>query len=112
MNFREVPLGVRVRRLVGEKLPKGATVTLTCTRGACRRQSVKVGANGRVSFNRLKGARLRNGTQLLLRATLPGAVGSGTRYTIRYRGRRDIGPKRTFCLRPGTLREGSCSTRR
>lgn len=55
---------------------------------------------------------MRTGTRLTLRITLKGAVGKGYEYTIKPNRRGDIGPKRAFCMRPGTEREGSCSTQR
>lgn len=36
VNFREVPVGVRVEALLGKGLTKGSLVTLTCMRKACR----------------------------------------------------------------------------
>lgn len=104
---------MRVRRLVAEGLPVGATVTLTCTRHACATQQRTAGPSRRVSFPSLKGRRLRAGTRLRLvvaaAAAAAGAVGAGAVYAIK----RNNLAKQVFCVRPAPDgRRGSCSTLR
>lgn len=99
---------MRVRRLVAEGLPVGATVTLTCTRHACATQQRTAGPSRRVSFPSLKGRRLRAGTRLRLvvaaAAAAAGAVGAIKRNNL---------AKQVFCVRPAPDgRRGSCSTLR
>ena len=97
-------LGIKVRSLVGTRLTKGAVVELTCSRRACQRERVKVGASRRVVFSRIAGRKLRTGTRLTIRATLDGAVGLGTRYVVTPN---DF-TKHRFCIRPKSTRKGSC----
>jgi len=98
-------LGIKVRKLVGKRLTKGASVELTCSRHACRKERRKVGADHTVAFSRIVGRGLTTGTRLVIRATMPGAVGFGTEYAVRP----NAWNKRRYCIRPGTTREGSCS---
>jgi len=99
-------LGLTALELTGKGLPSGASAELRCTRGACRSERRTVGARGRVTFERLRGRRLATGTRLEVLVTMPRAVGKGTRYTIKPNAWR----KRVFCIRPGSRREGTCST--
>lgn len=100
------PLGIVIKRLTVSELPRGARVTLTCTRRACGRAVLVVPRTGRVELRTLRGRRLRAGVRITVRATLKSAVGGGATYRVL---RNDYRFDR-FCIHP--FRGRSCVTRR
>ncbi len=100
-------LGIKIERLVVSRLPRGAKVSIKCTRGACRVRPKRVGGSRKVEFKKLRGKKLRTGVKLTIKATLGSSVGEARTYTIKPNDYRT----KDFCLRPSGKR-GSCSTRR
>ena len=100
-----IKLGVKVRLLSASGIPVGASLRLTCTRGACKSTTVKVGRSGRIIFKGMHNRKLATGTRIEMRATLKGAVGAGARFTVRP----NFVSQREFCIRPDG-RRGTCST--
>ena len=84
---------------------RGARVSVSCTKRACRRQAKKAGRRA-VSFNkRLKGRNLRAGSTLVLRVTKKDTIGSYIAFKIR-RGRFT---KIERCLSPGSKKPRKCA---
>jgi hypothetical protein len=103
LTFFNTRSGIRVRSLVVRDVPSGARVELRCRRGkrrACRPrvQEALTRAARTVGFPRFRQRRLRAGTVLEIRVTMPDHVGKYVRYTIRRAGFR----KAERCLEPGS----------
>jgi hypothetical protein len=105
-RYRE--LGISVHRLTVKGLPIGARIVLSCSRSACQTQRLTVRSEHGVEFKRMRRRKLHSGVRVSLRATLAGAVGAGVTYVILPNDTR----KREFCMPPGSLRHGGCSTSR
>lgn len=104
---RNLLLGIKIRRLVVSRVPTGATVSVSCTRRACKARPKRVGKKRKVEFKSLRGKNLRAGVKLTIKVTAPSSVGEARRYKIL---RNDLRAN-DYCLRPSGKR-GSCSTRR
>src|SRR4051812_665374 len=67
--------GITIRRLLVDRVPKGAKVVAKCS--GCGSQTVKAKRFGRVALNKLVGKNVRAGTKVEIRVTLA-KNGSGT----------------------------------
>ena len=94
--------GVKITRLVVDRVPKGAKVRAKC--GGCGTATVKAKRFGRVSISKLVGKTVRAGTKIQLRVTLGkskkgtykyGATGSYFEWPVRAGG---LGGRKTRCL--------------
>jgi hypothetical protein len=94
--------GITIKRLIVDRVPKGAKVVAKCS--GCGSQTVKAKRFGRVSLSKLVGKNVRAGTKIEIRVTL-GKSGSGTyvygatggyfAWPVRAGG---LGPRLTRCL--------------
>jgi hypothetical protein len=103
-------LGLTIKKLAVSRLPRGARVTVSCTKRACKKKTKKAGKKGRVSFTKtkgIKGRKLKAGVKLTVRVSLAGFVGDARVYKIKPN---DFSRK-DFCLRPGSKKlRKSCPT--
>ena len=67
--------GITIRRLVVDRVPKGAKIVAKCS--GCGSQTVKAKRFGRVPLNKLIGKNVRAGTKIEIRVTLA-KTGKGT----------------------------------
>jgi hypothetical protein len=89
----------RIRRLSVKLVPRGATVTATCTKGCSRKRLVTRNAkHGTISLTKLVRRPLRVGRKLTITVALPGAITAVKTLTIRRRHEPSV---RTRCLAPG-----------
>jgi hypothetical protein len=102
IGFDGTPSGITIRRLVVDRVPKGAKVVAKCS--GCGSQTVKAKRFGRVALNKLVGKNVRAGTKIEIRITLAktgkgtyvyGATGSYFAWPVRARG---LGARQTSCL--------------
>jgi hypothetical protein len=102
IGFDGTPSGITIRRLVVDRVPKGAKVVAKCS--GCGSQTVKAKRFGRVALNKLVGKNVRAGTKIEIRITLGktgkgtyvyGATGSYFAWPVRARG---LGARETSCL--------------
>src|SRR3954454_5799097 len=102
IGFDGTPSGITIRRLVVDRVPKGAKVVAKCS--GCGSQTVKAKRFGRVALNKLVGKNVRAGTKIEIRITLGktgkgtyvyGATGSYFAWPVRARG---LGARQTSCL--------------
>lgn len=82
---------------------RGARVTVSCTRHACRKESKKAKRRA-VSFKRLAGRKLKAGSTLAIRVTRKDSVG---RY-IAFKIKRGRFTKVERCLKPGSRKPSLC----
>jgi hypothetical protein len=75
INYDGAGGGVRITRMVVDRVPKGAKVTARCS--GCGSQSVTAKRQGRVTLNRLVGRTVSGGGTIQVRVTM-GRSGRGT----------------------------------
>ena len=94
--------GITIKRLIVDRVPKGAKVVAKCS--GCGSQTVKAKRFGRVSLSKLVGKNVRAGTKVEIRVTLGktdsgtyvyGATGSYFEWPVRAGG---LGARVTRCL--------------
>jgi hypothetical protein len=96
----------RIRRLSVKLVPRGATVTATCTKGCSRKRLVARNAkHSTVSLTKLVRRPLRVGRKLTITVALPGAIAAVKTLTIRRRHEPSV---RTRCLAPGARVPSRC----
>ncbi len=105
--------GITIKRLIVDKVPKGAKVVARCTPG-CGSQTIKAKRLGRVSLTRFVGRSAPAGAKVSIRVTLGrtgkgryvfGATGSYFEWPVRAGG---LGPRRTRCLNVKTSKIERC----
>jgi hypothetical protein len=106
VSFDRTGNGVRISRLIVDRVPKGAKVVAKCS--GCGSQTVKAKKTGRVSLDKLVGKSVRGGGNIEVRVTLGksgtgtykfGATGSYFKWPVRANG---LGPRVTRCIQVGT----------
>ena len=94
--------GITIKRLIVDRVPKGAKVVAKCS--GCGSQTIKAKRFGRVSLSKLVGKTVRAGTKIEIRVTLGktgsdtyvyGATGSYFEWPVRAGG---LGARVTRCL--------------
>jgi hypothetical protein len=102
IGFDGSPSGITIKRLIVDRVPKGAKVVAKCS--GCGSQTVKAKRFGRVSLSKLVGKNVRAGTKVEIRVTLAktgsgtyvyGATGSYFEWPVRAGG---LGARVTRCL--------------
>jgi hypothetical protein len=110
--YRLTGAGIAIRRLVVDRVPRGAKVIARC--GGCPPTATRVRRAGRVALTRLVGRALRAGGNLQVRVTLGpggrgkyrfGATGVAFTWPVRKDG---LGTRRTQCLAATTGAVQSC----
>jgi hypothetical protein len=91
--------------LTVKDIPRGATVTATCSR-CSRKRFVKRNARATVSLKSMIAKRLRVGTVITVVVTRPGQIAAVKRLTIRSRRKPAVV---TRCLPPGVARPQVCT---
>lgn len=106
VSFDRTGNGVRISRLVVDRVPKGARVVAKCS--GCGSQTVRVKKTGRVSLSKLVGKSVRAGGDIEVRVTLArtgrgtykfGATGSYFKWPVQANG---LGARQTRCIKVGT----------
>ena len=100
---RYVQVGVKNVAVRLTQLEPGTKLTLSCSRHACRRHSAKMTRRG-TKVSLLRGAKLRKGTKITVRATRPGFIGR----FFRLRVKRDLSLSSSRCTAPGSSKAESC----
>jgi len=112
VGFDRTGSGVVIRRLIVDRVPKGAKVVAKCN--GCGSQTVKAKKRGRVSLDKLVGKTVRAGGNIEIRVTLAktgtgtyrfGATGSYFKWPVRTTG---LGPRVTKCLAVKTGKIETC----
>ena len=94
--------GITIRRLVVDRVPKGAKIVAKCP--GCGSQTIRATRFGRVALNKLVNKNVRAGTKIEIRVTLAktgegtykyGATGSYFEWPVRAGG---LGARVTRCL--------------
>jgi hypothetical protein len=106
VGFDRTGNGVRISRLVVDRVPKGARVVAKCS--GCGSQTVRAKKTGTVTLSRLVGRSVRAGGSIEVRVTLGrtgrgtyrfGATGSYFKWPVRANG---LGKRTTRCITAGT----------
>jgi hypothetical protein len=96
----------RIKRLSVKLVPRGATVTATCTKGCSRKRLVTRHArHSTVSLTKLVRKPLRVGRKIKITVSLPGQISAVKTLTVRRRHEPSV---RTRCLAPGARRPTRC----
>lgn len=106
VGFDRTGNGVRIARLVVDRVPKGAKIVARCS--GCGSTTVKAKKQGRVSLDKLVGKSVRAGGNIEIRVTLGragtgtykfGATGSSFKWPVQASG---LGTRTTRCIKAGT----------
>ena len=112
IGFDATGSGVTIRRLIVDKVPKGAKVVARCK--GCGSQTIKAKRLGRVSLTKLVGKTVPAGASIEIRVTLRktgtgtyrfGATGAYFKWPVRANG---LGPRLTRCLNVKTAKIERC----
>ena len=106
IGFDRTGNGVRISRLVVDRVPKGAKVVAKCS--GCGSQTVRAKKTGTISLTKLVGKTVRAGGNVEIRVTLGsqrtgtykfGATGSYFKWPVQANG---LGKRQTRCIAAGT----------
>jgi hypothetical protein len=113
VGFNGAGGGIRLARLVVDRVPKGAKVVARCS--GCGSQTIKAKKLGRVTLSKLVGKTVRAGGTIEIRVTLGrtgtgdyrfGAIGALFRWPVRAGG---LGTRQTKCLAAKSGKVQACS---